>query len=253
MASFSLANRVALVTGSTTGLGKAMALALARAGARVAMNFANNEVRAQQAYAELKALGGTGLLVRADVTSEEHVTSLVSQVSEVLGPIDILIPNATPAQPLMPLEEYSWGFYQKMLDFFVKSPFLLCRACVPGMKRRRWGRIINIITEVYSMGVAPFTAYAAAKGGQVGFSRSLATELAPYGITVNMISPGWIPTERHADDPQSLKDAYLKTIPTGRWGVPTDVAGAAVYYASNEASFVTGQFVTINGGRTFGI
>ena len=250
---FSLVNRVALVTGSTTGLGKAMAFALARAGARVAMNFSNNEERAQQAYAEFEALGGTGILVRADVTNEQHVSSLVSQVSEALGPIDILIPNATPAQPMRPLEEYSWDCYREMLDFFVKSPYLLCRSCVPAMKRRRWGRIINIVSEVYSMGVAPFTAYAAAKGGQVGFSRSLATELAPYGITVNMISPGWIPTVRHANDPQSAKDAYLKTIPAGRWGVPDDVAGAAVYYASDESAFVTGQFMTVNGGRVFAI
>ena len=230
-----------------------MALALAKAGASVAMNFSNNEERARSAFAELQAVGGTGVLVRADVTNEQHVATLVRHVADTLGPIDILIPNATPQQPKRPLEEYSWAFYQEMLDFFVKSPYLLCKACVPGMKRRQWGRIINIITEVYSMGVAPFTAYAAAKGGQVGFSRSLATELAPYGITVNMISPGWIPTERHANDPQSVKDAYFRTIPAGRWGVPDDVAGAAVYYASDEAAFVTGQFMTINGGRVFGI
>ena len=230
-----------------------MAFALARAGARVALNFSHNEERAQRAMAELKAAGGTGILVRADVTNEHHVDTMVQQVTDTLGPIDILIPNATPEQPKRPLEEYSWDFFQEMLDFFVKSPYLLCRSCIPGMKRRRWGRIINIITEVYSMGVAPFTAYAAAKGGQVGFSRSLASELAPYGITVNMISPGWIPTERHANDPQTVKDAYFKTIPAGRWGVPDDIGGAAVYYASEEASFLTGQFLTINGGRVFGI
>jgi len=230
-----------------------MAFALAHAGARVAMNYSNNEARAWRAYAEFEAMGGTGTLVRADVTNELEVARMVYQVTEELGPVDILVPNATPAQPKHPLEEYSWDFYQKMLDFFVKSPFLLSRACVPGMKQRRWGRIINIITEVYSMGVAPFTAYSAAKGGQVGFSRSLATELAPYGITVNMISPGWIPTERHADEPQNVKDSYFKTIPAGRWGIPDDVGGAAVFFASEEASFVTGQFVTINGGRVFGI
>ena len=140
-----------------------------------------------------------------------------------------------------------------MIDFFIKSPYLLSRACLPHMKRQRWGRIINIISEVYSLGVAPFTAYVAAKGGQVGFSRSLASELAPYGITVNMISPGWIPVDRHANDPQQVKDAYFKTIPMGRWGVPEDVAGAVVYYASDAASFVTGQFLTISGGRSFGI
>ena len=250
---FSLENRVALVTGSSTGLGKAMAFALGRAGAKVAFNYANNQARAEATFAAFEADGGTGMLVRADVTDEEQVAQLVRQVEANLGPVDSLVPNATPDQPQQTIEDYDWAFYQSMLDFFVKSPYLLCRACLPHMKQQRWGRIINIITEVYSLGVAPFTAYSAAKGGQVGFSRSLASELAPYGITVNMISPGWIPVERHEKDPQAMKDAYLETIPMGRWGVPDDVAGAVVYYASDEAAFVTGQFLTINGGRSFGI
>ena len=248
-----IAGRVALVTGSSTGLGKAAAFALARAGARVAFNYANNEERARRTFAEFQALGGAGTLVRADVTSEEAVAALVGQVEASLGPIEILVPNATPEQPQRRIEEYDWQDYQRMIDFFIKSPFLLARACLPAMKKKRWGRIINIITEVYSLGVAPFTAYASAKGGQVGFSRSLATELAPIGITVNMISPGWIPVERHEHYPEAMKQAYLDTIPMGRWGSPDDVASAVVYYASEEAAFVTGQFLTVNGGRCFGI
>ncbi len=251
--SFSLENRVALVTGSSTGLGKAMAFALGRAGARVAFNYANNQTRAEAAFAEFEATGATGTLVRADVTEADQVQQLVRQVEADLGSIDILVPNATPDQPQRTIEDYEWAFYQSMIDFFIKSPYLLCRACLPHMKQQRWGRIINIISEVYSLGVAPFTAYSAAKGGQVGFSRSLASELAPFGITVNMISPGWILVERHKQDPQAMKDAYFETIPAGRWGVPDDVAGAVVYYASDEASFVTGQFLTISGGRSFGI
>lgn len=250
---FSLENRVALVTGSSTGLGKAIAFALGRAGAQVAFNYCNNQPRAEATFAEFGATGATGTLVHADATDPDQVQRLVRQVEADLGPVDILVPNATPDQPQKPIEAYEWAFYQIMIDFFVKSPYLLCRACLPHMKQQRWGRIINVISEVFSLGVAPFTAYSAAKGGQVGFSRSLATELAPYGITVNMISPGWIPVERHAKDPQQMKDAYLETIPMGRWGVPDDVAGAVVYYASDEASFVSGQFLTINGGRSFGI
>ena len=250
---FSLTNRVALVTGSSTGLGKSIAFALGQAGARVAFNYYHNESRAEETFDAFKATGATGTLVRADITDEEHVQRLVQQVEADLGPVDILVPNATPAQPQKPIEAYDWDVYQEMIDFFIKSPYLLSRACLPHMKRQRWGRIINIISEVYSLGVAPFTAYVAAKGGQVGFSRSLASELAPYGITVNMISPGWIPVDRHANDPQQVKDAYFKTIPMGRWGVPEDVAGAVVYYASDAASFVTGQFLTISGGRSFGI
>ena len=228
-----------------------MAFALARSGAKVAINYAYNEERAYATYNELCAAGGSGMLVRADVTDPSAIQSMVDQVREVLGPVDILVPNATGPQPQRRIEDYSWNDYQEMLDYFVKSPFLLVKECLPDMKEQRWGRIINIITEVFTLGVAPFTAYATAKGGQVGFSRSLATELASFGITVNMISPGWIPVERHARDPQSAKDHYLKTIPVGRWGVPEDVAGAVCYYASNEASFVTGQFLTVSGGRSF--
>jgi len=250
---FMLTNRVALVTGSSTGLGKAIAFALAKAGARVALNYAHNQARAEETFSEFVAQGLSGTLIRADVTDEQSVDDMVRQIEATLGPVDILVPNATDIQPQRRIEHYSWALYETMLNFFVKSPYLLTRACLPHMKRQRWGRIINIISEVYSLGVAPFTAYAAAKGGQVGFSRSLATELAPFGITVNMISPGWIPVERHVNDPQAVKDAYLKTIPTGRWGTPDDIAGAAVYYASEEASVVTGQFITISGGRSFGI
>lgn len=137
-----------------------------------------------------------------------------------------------------------------MLDFFIKSPFLLSRACLTHMKQRRWGRIINIGSEVVQRGVPNFTAYVAAKGGQNGFHRSLATELAPFGITVNMISPGWIPVERHENDPQAQKDAYRALIPANRWGVPEDIAAAVVFLASNEASFITGQNICINGGLT---
>ena len=108
------------------------------------------------------------------------------------------IPNATPAQPLKPIEQYDWAFYQSMLDFFVKSPYLLTREVLPHMKQRKWGRIINITSEVFSRGVAPFSAYVAAKGGQIGWSRSMANELAPWNITVNMIAPGWIRARRSA-------------------------------------------------------
>ena len=193
---FRLDGRVALVTGSSTGLGKAIAFALAEAGAKVAMNYANNEARARRTVEEFRALGYKGQMYRADVTDEAGVNRLVSDVARELGPVDVLVPNATCEQPLKPIEEYDWAFFQSMLDFFVKSPFLLTRACLPHMKAQRWGRIVNITSEVFQLGVAPFTAYVAAKGGQTGFSRSLARELAPMGITVNMVAPGWVPVER---------------------------------------------------------
>ena len=248
--SFDLRNRVALVTGSSRGLGKAMVLELARAGAKVAINYANSRETAERTLAEVAATGAACCLVQADVTDEGDVAHLCEEVASTLGPIDILVPNATCNQPELPLEEYDWAFFQRMLDFFVKSPVLLTKACLPHMKRQQWGRIVQITSEVFTIGVAPFSAYVAAKGGQVGLSRSLARELAPYGITVNMVAPGWIPVERHAVYSQEAKDNYLTGVPAARWGTPDEVAHAVVYLASNEAAFVTGQSIHVNGGRT---
>ena len=247
---FSLAGRVALVTGSSTGLGRATAKCLGLAGAKVALNYANVKSRANEALAELRGAGVTAELFQSDVTSADEIDRMATAIEKSLGPIDVLVVNATPAQPHKPIEEYDWAFYQQMLDFFVKSPYLLARRILPGMKDRRHGRLINITSEVFLLGVAPFSAYVAAKGGQVGWSRSMARELAPFQITVNMIAPGWIPVERHKDDPQAEKDAYLATVPAGRWGVPDDVGWAAAYLASDEAGFVTGQSIAVNGGKT---
>lgn len=247
---FSLSGRVALITGNSTGLGKAMGLALGKAGAKVPVNFANNEARAKKALEEYQAAGIQTTLVRCDVTTEEGVETLFRETEQKLGKPDIIVPNATCEQPLKPIEDYDWAFYQRMLDFFIKSPFLLTKRGLPHMKKQRWGRIINITSEVYHRSVSPFSAYVAAKGGQIGWSRSMSQELAPFGITVNMVAPGWIPVERHESDPQDVKDAYRALIPAKRWGVPEDVASAVLYLASEEAGFVTGQTLCVNGGMT---
>ena len=223
---FSLQGHVAIVTGNSTGLGKAIGLSLGRAGAKVPVNFANNETRARKTYEEYQAAGIQTVLARADVTTEAGVHDLFAKTEKELGRVDVLVPNATCEQPLKPIEEYDWAFYQLMLDFFIKSPFLLTKRALPHMKERRWGRIINITSEVFHRSVAPFSAYVAAKGGQIGWSRSMSRELAPVGITVNTVAPGWIPVERHERDPQAEKDAYRALIPADRWGSPHDVADA---------------------------
>ena len=247
---FRLDGRTALVTGSTTGLGLAMARGLARAGARVALNYANNQERAEAALADFKSDGLQGDLFKASVIDESEVKRLVMEVEASLGPVDILVVNATPDQPHLPIEEYDWAFHQSMLDFFVRSPFLLAGAVLPGMKARRWGRIINIGSEVVARGVGDFSPYVAAKGGQNGWTRSMATELAPWNITVNMVSPGWIPVERHRDDPQEEKDEYRALIPLDRWGVPEDIAGCVTFLAGDAASLITAQNIHVNGGMT---
>jgi len=160
---FSLAGHVAIVTGSTTGLGKASALALGRAGAKVVVNYFNNDVRAERAFAEFKQAKIESILVKADVVSEEGVDRLFRETETKLGKPDILVVNATPEQPLKPIEEYDWAFYQTMLDFFIKSPFLLARRGLPHMKAKKWGRIVNITSEVFHLAVAPYSGYVAAK------------------------------------------------------------------------------------------
>ncbi|MDC0049317.1 3-oxoacyl-ACP reductase FabG [Verrucomicrobia bacterium] len=245
-----LKGHVALVTGSTTGLGLGIAKVLGAGGAKVVMNYYNDDERAERAFSEFQSAGGEGILLKANAIDEAAIANLVERAQSELGAIDIIVPNATPDQPLKTIEEYDWDFYQQMLNFFIKSPYLLTRAVLPQMKESSWGRIINISSEVYQLSVSPFSAYVSAKGGQIGWTRSMSRELAPHGITVNTVNPGWIPTERHDNDPQEEKDAYLSQIPAGRWGTPSDVGEAVAYFASEEAGFITGQTLCVNGGNS---
>ncbi|QDU86715.1 3-oxoacyl-[acyl-carrier-protein] reductase FabG [Pirellulimonas nuda] len=246
----SCVGRTALVTGSTRGLGKQIALGLARNGARVAMNYLGNEQVAHAALAELEAVGGQHCLVRGDVTDEAGVRAVLADVAGAIGPVDILVPNATCDQPMLPIEQNDWAYFQRMVDFFMKSPFLLTQGCLPHMRDQKWGRIIHITSEVFAGAWPEFCPYVSAKGGQVGLARSNAAELAPAGITVNMVAPGWIPVERHAGATQEDRAAYLEQAPMGRFGTPADVAAAVAYLASEGAGFVTGTTLSVNGGRT---
>lgn len=241
---------VALVTGSTTGLGFGIAKVLGLRGARVVMNYSNDSERAERSFAEFSKVGCEGILVRGSAINEDDIAAIVKEAEQALGAVDIVVPNATPAQPQKPIEEYDWEFCQQMLDFFVKSPYLLARAVLPKMKKKGWGRIVNIGSEVYQMSVSPFSAYVAAKGGQIGWTRSMSREMAPFGITVNTVNPGWIPTERHVNDSQEEKDTYLASIPMGRWGTPEDVGEAVAFFASEQAGFITGQTLCVNGGNS---
>jgi 3-oxoacyl-[acyl-carrier protein] reductase len=247
---FRLDRRVALVTGSTRGLGKQIATSLAGAGARVAMNFAHDRDNAEAAFLQLQGVSSDCTLVQGDVTDASSVDAMCREVATSLGPIDVLVVNATCSQPELSFEEYQWEFFQTMLDYFVKSPVLLSKACLPHMRRQRWGRIIHVTSEVLALASAPFSAYVAAKGGQTGLALSMARELAGSGITVNMIAPGWIPVERHQGCSQEALDRYSANVPAGRLGAPQDVAAAVVYLASSEAGFITGQTLSVNGGNT---
>jgi NAD(P)-dependent dehydrogenase (short-subunit alcohol dehydrogenase family) len=247
-----LSGKTALVTGASRGLGAAMAVKLGACGARTAVNYFGSPQRAQQVVEQIRKAGGTAEAFQADVRDEKAVNGLVEQVRAKYGPIDILVANATGPQPFIKLEELTWRDCLDMLEFFVKSPVLLAKAVVGPMKERRGGRIINIGSEVFDKGVPEFSNYVSAKGAQWGLTRSWAMELAAWGITVNLVAPGWIPTERHADDPQEAKDAYAAAVPMKHMGTAEDVAEAVAYLASDGASFVTGQKISVNGGNTLG-
>ncbi len=245
-----LSKRVALVTGASRGLGAAIAVKLGACGARVAVNYFGSPDKAGRVVGTIRAAGGTAEAFPADVRDERQVAELVRTAQNALGPIDILVVNATGPQPFLKIEEQTWRAYLDQLEFFVKSPLLLVQQVVGGMKERRHGRIINIGSEVFERGVPEFANYVAAKGAQLGLTRSWARELAPWQITVNLVAPGWIPTERHAGDPQAMKDAYAAAVPMKRMGVPQDVGAAVAFLAGDEANFITGQKLSVNGGTT---
>src|SRR5687768_3618177 len=221
-----LAKKVALVTGASRGLGAAIAKKLAARGARVGVNYFGSHEMAKNVVADIKRSGGEAEMFRANVTDEAEVAKLVADVQSRFGLIDILVINATGPQPFVKIEDLTWRKCLDQLEFFVKSPMLLVKEVVGQMKQRRYGRIINLGSEVFERGIPEFSNYASAKGAQLGLTRSWANELAPWQITVNLIAPGWIPTERHVNDPPEMKEAYAAAVPMKHMGVPEDVADA---------------------------
>lgn len=244
--------RVALVTGASRGLGAVISAALARDGFAVAMNYLRAADTAAEVREKIVASGGRAEIFRADVTDEAEVDDLYRRVVETLGAIDVLVLNATGPQPDIPVEGLRWQDLLTQLEFFVKSPFLLTRRALPDMKRRGYGRIIHIGSDVVGLGPAESSAYVAAKAAQLGLTRSWAREFGPHGVTVNFVAPGWIPTDRHAGVPPAVKDAYASRVPLGHLGTPADVAETVAFLASERAGFITGQTVAVNGGTTFG-
>ena len=245
-------HRVALVTGSSRGLGRVIAERLAADGLAVAVNSLHGDGDADRVVTGIRAAGGTAAAFPADVTDEQQAAALVAAVEAGLGPIGVLVLNATGPQPEAPLDTVGWDAHLDQLVFFVKSPVLLGRAVLPGMRARRSGRIIQIDSEVADRPPPGRSAYATAKNAQIGLARAWARELAPYGITVNSVAPGFIPVERHATVPPAQIAAYLATVPAGRMGTPEDVAYAVSVLAAPQAGFLTGQRRVVAGGRSLG-
>jgi 3-oxoacyl-[acyl-carrier protein] reductase len=247
---FDLKGKTALVTGGSRSLGAGICECLGKAGANVAINYVTNDSAADKVVAKISASGGTAAKFKANVTSEEDVKRLVADVKERFGSVDIVVVNATCLQEKKPIEEQTWEDYEGMIDFFIKSPFLLMKTLVGEMKTKGYGRFINICSEVFELGDSEYAHYVAAKGAQLGMTRSWARELAEFGVTVNAVSPGWIPVERTADWPQQLFDQYAAGVPMKRQGVPADIGSTVTFLASDEANFITGQNLSVNGGNT---
>ncbi len=242
-----LDEKVALVTGASRGIGRAIALKLASEGAKVAINYAGNTAKAEAVKAEIEAAGGEAMLVQADVSDAAQVDAMVKTVAEAFGTIDILVNNAgiTRDGLLMRMKEED---FDAVLNTNLKGVFHCTKAVSRLMMKKRYGRIVNMASVVGLMGNAGQTNYAAAKAGVMGFSKSAARELASRGITVNTVAPGCINTDMTAVLPDKVKEGMLQSIPLQRIGEPEDVANAVLFLASDLAAYITGQNVDVDGG-----
>ena len=244
-----LMGQTALVTGASRGIGKAVALEVAAAGATVAVNYANSNAGADAVVAEITAKGGSAYALQADVSQEEEVNALVEAVIKRSGSLDVLVNNAgiTRDGLLMRMKTSDW---QAVINLNLTGVFLCTRAVTRPMLKQKRGRIVNITSVVGLMGNAGQANYAAAKAGVIGFTRSSAKELASRGITVNAVAPGFIATDMTKD---LQAEALLAAIPLGRYGEVAEVAGAVRFLAADPASaYITGQVLQVDGGMLMG-
>ena len=241
--------RIALVTGAGRGIGRAIALELAKDGCAVAVNYSRSEGPANEVVAEIRAMGGEAVAVKANVSDAAEVKEMFKLVAEQLGAVNILVCNAgiTKDNLLMRMKESEWD---DVIDTDLSSLFYCAKEAVRPMLKSRWGRIIAITSVNALRGGAGQCNYAAAKAGMIGFIKSLAREVAAKGITANAIAPGFIETDMTAVLSDELKGKFVESIPAGRAGTPRDVAGAAVFLASENASYIQGQVIAVDGGIT---
>ena len=242
-----LSGQRALVTGASRGIGRAVALRLASEGASVALNYNSGQQEAETVAAEITAAGGSAVTLQGNVADATQAEALVDAAAEALGGLDILVNNAgiTRDNLLMRLSEDDWD---AVIDTNLKGAFLCTKAAIRPMLRQRFGRIVNMSSVVAITGNPGQANYTAAKAGLIGFTRTVAREVASRGITVNAIAPGFIATQMVDSIPEDLQAQIRERIPLGAFGTPEDVAGCVAFLVSADAAYVTGQVLSIDGG-----
>lgn len=242
-----LAGKVALVTGASRGIGKEIALALAKAGANVVVNYSGSVERANEVAEEIKSLGREAIAYQCNVADGEAVQTMVKETIDAFGKLDILVNNAgiTRDNLLMRMKEEEWD---DVINTNLKGVFLCTKAVTRQMMRQRQGRIINIASIVGVIGNPGQANYVAAKSGVIGLTKTTARELASRGITVNAIAPGFITTEMTDELADEVKESMLKQIPLGSFGEGKDIANAVLFFAQEESKYITGQTLNVDGG-----
>jgi 3-oxoacyl-[acyl-carrier protein] reductase len=239
--------RIAVVTGASRGIGRAIALALGAAGCAVCVNYRAQAEAADEVVATISRAGGRAVAIQGDIAKRDDVDALFRQVQETLGPVSILVNNAGIRRDtlLLRLSDDDWD---SVLDTNLRGAFMCTKAAMRSMVKARWGRVINISSVVGLVGNPGQANYAAAKAGLIGFTRAVAREVANRSITVNAIAPGFITTDITEDLPAELKARILDSIPAGRFGAPEDVADVVAFLASDASRYITGQVLNVDGG-----